>query len=563
MRRPTKTSSKKIARDRPRRLSDDGDAISTKRNSSSDTEGYDEQYALTDECSVEESVGWLNCECVLSLLLIGVLVALPFNLHHTKVDLIQSRDNYIVKAVEMVKVGACDDAVMLYERALVVDDSAHIHNQMADALSQCGKTSEALAHYMFAIHLEETNKRKVPSLMAIGDLYLKNMNYPMASKSFESIVSILRDEPTTDLVEAYIKLAKVDVGRRSFSAAYSHYTAASDLIVGDTMQAEVHYRMGHCALVMGKLQLAIDNFKIACAKASPAQKSLFVHSLAYAYLEHGMIAKGNQELDQLFSTNSMYTEERYIRASFQDHHYSSGRAPAQYISQLFDLHAHRSDFPNNLDSFLQLHGILFVQSAPKAVSTALQEKIGVSEGDRWLDVIDLGCGSGSSMQYFRSLSNYVLGIDVSPISVENARRRLDMYDDLKIGDILDVGSTLPDSSCDLVLALNTLQYFGDLRQIFQLVQRLLRPGGTFAFNVDAFNEDANGHQFSLRFSGRWKHDTAYISELRSHFGFALIHSERIEDTQPFQQANGEPIRRVSDGKAFSDVYLFQKSEDNM
>ncbi|KAF0720454.1 Aste57867_298 [Aphanomyces stellatus] len=416
----------------------------------------------------------------------------------------------------MVKVGACDEAVMYYERALVVEESAQIHNQLADALSQCGRTNDALNHYMNGIRLEETNKQKVPSLMAIGDLYYKNTEYVLASKSFEKIVSILRDDPTKDLVEAYMKLAKVDTGLRSFSTAYSHYTAASDLIIGDSMQAEVHYRMGHCALVMGKLHLAIDNFRVAKVKATPAQKSLFTHSLAYAYLEHGMIDRGNGELDQLFASNSMYTEERYIRASFQDHHYSSGRAPSQYIAQLFDLHAHRIDTHTDIDAFRQLHGILFELTAPQATAAALRDIVGISDGDRWLDVVDLGCGSGRAMNYFRPLSNYIIGIDLSPASIENARRLQDMYDDLKVGDFLDVSTSISNLAFDLVLAMNTLPYFGDLRQIFEQVLRLLRPSGVFAFNVDTLQaeDDGNDQNFSLRFSGRWNHEVAYIKQAK-------------------------------------------------
>ncbi|ETW00373.1 hypothetical protein, variant [Aphanomyces invadans] len=443
MRRPAKSSSKKVGKDRPRRLSDDGESpVPGRRSSDADLGGngavYDDHYGINgDACYMEDcgdGGGWFNCECFLSLVLVGVLVALPFNLHSTK-DLLQSRDTYIVKAVELMKVGSCDDAVNLYERALIVEESAMIHHQLADALTQCGRPKEALGYYLSGIRLEESTHRKVPSLMAVGDLFLKQSDYNMATRTFETIVSILQDDPTKDLVEAYMKLAKVDMSLRRLSAAYSHYTAASDLIIGDSMQAEVHYRMGQCALIMGKLPLAIENFKVAAAKGTTSQKSLFTHSLAYAYLEHGMLAQGNDELAALFASPSMYTEERYIRASFQDHQYPSGRSPTQYIAQLFDIHAQRITQPppaNHVDTFRQLHGLLFESGVPNAIAKALMSKIGISDGDHWLDVVDLGCGSGHAMSFLRSLSNFVLGIDLSPLSIENARNLTNMYDDLHV-----------------------------------------------------------------------------------------------------------------------------------
>ncbi|RQM11966.1 hypothetical protein B5M09_000845 [Aphanomyces astaci] len=557
LRRQAKTSSKKVAKDRPRRLSDDGD--SGRRTSDADLGGatYDDQYENGDVHNTGEGSGgssgggwWINCECFLSLLLVAVLVALPFNLHNAKgaqSDLLQSRDSYIVKAVEMIRVGACDDAVTLYERALIVEESATIHNQLADALSQCGRTNDALKHYMSSIRLEETGKRKVPSLMAVGDLYLKNTDYSLASKSFETIVSILQDEPTKDLVEAYMKLAKVDIGLR---------------------------RMGHIALVMNRLPLAIDNFNVATTKGTPAQRSLFTHSLAYAYLEHGMLVEGNHALASLFASPSMYTEERYIRASFQDHHYPSGRTPSQYLSQLFDLYAYRhsiaaasSSSSSTVDTFRHLHGLLFESSVPAVMSAALRLRIGISDGDHWLDVVDFGCGSGHAMAWFRSLSSFVLGIDVSPMSIENARQ-LSLYDDLQIGDILDVGGHLPDASYDLVLAINALPYFGDLRQVFELAHRILRPEAIFAFNVDLLprpDDDEQEHvddAFSLRFSGRWTHNDAYIKQIVQQHGFVLLHEEQVDDDQPFFQPAPGVIQRRPYGKERSNVYLVQKLADH-
>jgi len=80
--------------------------------------------------------------------------------------------------------------------------------------------------------------------------------------------------------------------------------------------------------------------------------------------------------------------------------------------------------------FCQLHGLLF-ENVTTTMVNALMQMIGVKNGDRWLDVVDFGCGSGYSIKQFRSLSSHILGIDISPVSIENAMIS-HFYDELKV-----------------------------------------------------------------------------------------------------------------------------------
>lgn len=43
-------------------------------------------------------VSWLNCECFFSLVLVGLLAALPFNLHTQ--ELMQTPETYVARAME-------------------------------------------------------------------------------------------------------------------------------------------------------------------------------------------------------------------------------------------------------------------------------------------------------------------------------------------------------------------------------------------------------------------------------------------------------------------------------
>lgn len=70
-----------------------------------------------------ELVSWLNCECFFSLVLVGLLAALPFNLHTQ--ELMQTPETYVARALELSEDGAFDKvprvpSVALCERQLSV-----------------------------------------------------------------------------------------------------------------------------------------------------------------------------------------------------------------------------------------------------------------------------------------------------------------------------------------------------------------------------------------------------------------------------------------------------------
>ncbi|OQS01878.1 methyltransferase [Thraustotheca clavata] len=584
LRRPIKTSSKKNAKARKHaedaREVDEGAYLLHSKGSGevlhSEVE-FSAEYALdqdsiTDGYEVNNSMGWFNCECFLSLLLVGVLVALPFNLHNTK-DLLQSRETYLFQAAEMIKVGACDDAVMLYERALVVQENAFIHNQLADALSKCGRTNDALDHYLSGIRLEETHRRKVPSLVSMGDLYQKIGEYALAVKSFDTVILILgdsKDQKQSELGEIYIKLAKAATGMGNYEQALDAYLSASKLVTSDALISEVNYRMGHCAAILGRTDTAVIALKKAAAKAPPSQKALYLYELAYAYFESGDYDRGNDGLSRVFAMQSMYPEDRYAKAAFHDHVFPQlHRAPSQYVSTLFDVHAHRSMFyakygAKSFADFQQLHGLLFDKIVPATIKSILQRKLGVSDGDHWLDIADFGSGEGSAIAPFRPLANYIFGVDLSSAAVDIARRVSGLYDELQVGDFVQATESLNENSFDVVLAMNSLQYFGDLRQVFESSYQILRVGGVFCFNIDTL--ESPDTSFTLKFTGRWAHTPRYIKQVAADLRFEIYQHQVVSDFQHVGQSNAEGGYLVPFDQpqtVYSDVFFLRKLQDDV
>ena len=102
-------------------------------------------------------------------------------------------------------------------------------------------------------------------------------------------------------------------------------------------------------------------------------------------------------------------------------------------------------------------------------------------------LVDLGCGTGQHLELLAEAGHEVLGVDRSPVMVEQARARLARHREhasVIHGDLFDLE---PEHPFDAVLMMSSvLGYQVDneaLLGALGVVRRLLRPGGLFLFDV--------------------------------------------------------------------------------
>lgn len=93
-------------------------------------------------------------------------------------------------------------------------------------------------------------------------------------------------------------------------------------------------------------------------------------------------------------------------------------------------------------------------------------------------VLDLCCGSGQTTQFLVQYSQDVTGLDASPLSLQRARKNVPSAKYVEA-----FAESMPFGDChfDLVhssVAMHEMQPL-QLRQIFQEVYRVLKPGGVF------------------------------------------------------------------------------------
>ena len=94
-------------------------------------------------------------------------------------------------------------------------------------------------------------------------------------------------------------------------------------------------------------------------------------------------------------------------------------------------------------------------------------------------VLDLCCGSGQATKFLVPHSQDVTGLDVSPVSLERAKRNVPQA---KYVEALAEDMPFPDAQFDMVHTSVAMHEMPPsvLRQIIKEVYRVLKPGGVFA-----------------------------------------------------------------------------------
>jgi predicted TPR repeat methyltransferase len=192
--------------------------------------------------------------------------------------------------------------------------------------------------------------------------------------------------------------------------------------------------------------------------------------------------------------------------------------PAQYVQALFDGYA--DGFEEHLVEVLKYR-------APRILVDRLR-----ATQRRFDCALDLGCGTGLCGLLLKPLVASLHGVDLSGNMVQRAAAR-GVYDSLVQADLARYLAQT-EQKYDLVLAADVFIYVGALEAVFDGVARVMPPGGTFCFSVEACEE---GPELSLRPSLRYAHSSRYIQKLAEQYGF------EIEDTagHSIREDQGQPI----------------------
>ena len=98
-----------------------------------------------------------------------------------------------------------------------------------------------------------------------------------------------------------------------------------------------------------------------------------------------------------------------------------------------------------------------------------------------IDILDLGCGTGSLVSFLRPYAKKLVGIDLSTDMIEEAKKK-GLYDTLYNNE-LDQYLEETSSEFDVVIAAAVMIHFFDLENTFTLIRNCLKKDGKFIFSV--------------------------------------------------------------------------------
>jgi predicted TPR repeat methyltransferase len=142
---------------------------------------------------------------------------------------------------------------------------------------------------------------------------------------------------------------------------------------------------------------------------------------------------------------------------------------------------------------------------PAILEAALRDLHGKEQP--MLDVLDLGCGSGLYGALVRPRARRLVGVDLSASMIEESRRKR-VYDDLHVRDVVDYLAATQDHF-DLIVAMDVLCYFGDLRPLVRRCADILKAGGILACSVE---RAPDGSAWHFHRYGHFLHSAAHLRE---------------------------------------------------
>lgn len=185
------------------------------------------------------------------------------------------------------------------------------------------------------------------------------------------------------------------------------------------------------------------------------------------------------------------------------------RAPDDCILQLYERFA--AFYEHNMRDELDYR-------APEQIGAALLRHC-VPDGTR--RVLDMGCGTGLAADHLRPFAVALVGVDLSPHMLARAAE-LELYDALHEAE-LTLFLREETEHYDLIVACDTLIYFGDLAQVLLPAAERLSPEGLLVFTVEA-GEQA---PYRLTDSGRYAHTPEHVQDIAAQAGLAVLELSEV------------------------------------
>jgi predicted TPR repeat methyltransferase len=265
--------------------------------------------------------------------------------------------------------------------------------------------------------------------------------------------------------------------------------------------ADAALALGQALMAAGHLPAAVAEFERA-SRLDP-EFAAARHALGLAWLEAGEPDRAIEILAGLSATP--FATDAGEKIALARAMKQANRSAPGYVRHLFDQFS--ADYDTRMLGALSYRAHLILRELADLV---LVERHG-------LDILDLGCGTGLTGTVFADLARRLDGVDLSPRMIERTKAR-DIYDCLTVAD-LETALARKGACYDLILAADTLVYFGDLGPTFRGAAQSLKPLGFLLFTVEHKDNDSG---YELGPKRRYRHGESYLRREAALSGLDLM-----------------------------------------
>lgn len=424
--------------------------------------------------------------------------------------------------------GQLNEAEEAYRQAVSLKpDWADAHNNLGAVLKDQGKFDEAVEVYRQAIALK---RNFADAHNNLGAVFKAQGNLTQAVESYRQAISL---NPRHCI--AYYNLGIVLKEQGKLDEAVNAYSKATTLQPG---LATAHNNLGCVLKQQGKLAEAVGAFRKAISLKSDhadAHCNLGVVLMDQGNLAEAVVAcrmaitirpdhaDAHERLGRLLSLMGQTDQAMDVYRNWLSYDESNPvalhmlaackgrdapeRASDGYLQLVFDGLA--NSFEQNLKSL--------DYCAPELLAAAISKKVTVAEEQ--CDILDAGCGTGLCGPYLRPYARHLVGVDLSTGMLRKATER-GIYDDLVTSELTEYLSGCFDAY-DIIVAADTLVYFGDLKPLLAGAANALRPNGLLVVSAESRHDDEVARGFLLQQHGRYCHTAEYLKQTLTDAGLTV------------------------------------------
>jgi predicted TPR repeat methyltransferase len=396
-------------------------------------------------------------------------------------------------------------AVVAFRQARFVGlDTAQLHQYLGMAHLGAGEFDDAMDAFVTAVE-RDPHDPAAWHILALAHRHQRN-----AKEVRKCLNKALEIDPLR--ATAWCALGALDTEEGNYDIAAALFRKA---IKADPTYATAHHALGRALELAGRREESIDAFARAIhASRTPAKSPLAASRAATADIP---LPEALNALEEKLTSPKAIALHHALAANADI--FSPTQVPNSALANLFDKYA--ETFDNHLQGQLQYR-------VPEII---VQTIAALAPGDKPLDILDLGCGTGLCGPLLKPMAATLAGVDLSPNMIEKAKAR-SVYDRLGVGELV---ATLNDNpnAFDLLVAADVLIYIGDFSPVFEAARKALRPGGFFAFSV----EGGGGDRYHLqRKTLRYTHSQTYLKRLAKIHGLMEVSFKtvtlRVENDKP-------------------------------